>query len=205
MTTMMPVLETNRLVIRPLLLSDLDAVTQVLDHDRWEQQGVREARQTWLRWTVLNYDALAELSQPPYGDRAAVLKEAGHLVGICGYAPTLLPFEQLTSFASPGVTSIPARSTLETGLFWAVAPSHRGRGYAAEAAGALITYAFDTLELKRVVAVTTFDNSPSIRVMRKLGMHIERNPLPTPRQLQVVGSLDSSLVSLSRPCGPAGV
>jgi ribosomal-protein-alanine N-acetyltransferase len=44
-----------------------------------------------------------------------------------------------------------------------------GRGIATEAAGALVAYAFDTLGLKRVVAVTYPDNAASQRVLDKLG------------------------------------
>jgi [ribosomal protein S5]-alanine N-acetyltransferase len=44
-----------------------------------------------------------------------------------------------------------------------------GRGVATEAAGALVGYAFDTLRLRRVVAVTYPDNVASQRVLDKLG------------------------------------
>jgi len=81
----------------------------------------------------------------------------------------------------------PARFTSEMGLFWAVASAHRRRGYAAEAGGALVTYAFDTLGLLRVVATTRHDNVASIGVMRKLGMRVLSNPLPEPRWFQAVG------------------
>jgi ribosomal-protein-alanine N-acetyltransferase len=45
--------------------------------------------------------------------------------------------------------------------------------------------------LQRVVATTTYNNAASIRVMQKLGMTIERNPLPDPPWFQVVGVLES--------------
>jgi hypothetical protein len=46
--------------------------------------------------------------------------------------------------------------------------------------------------LKRVIATTMYDNAASMGVMRKLGIHIERNPYPDPPWLQVVGVLDNS-------------
>jgi [ribosomal protein S5]-alanine N-acetyltransferase len=77
----------------------------------------------------------------------------------------------------------------EFGLYWAISPAHQRRGYATEAARAMIAYAFAELGLARVVATTSYDNAPSIGVMRKVGMHIERNPYPDPPWFQVVGVL----------------
>ena len=56
----------------------------------------------------------------------------------------------------------------------------------------MITYAFQHLNLKRVVATTEYANPGSIGVMRRLGMTIERNPFPEPPWLQVVGVLNDS-------------
>ena len=49
--------------------------------------------------------------------------------------------------------------------------------------------------MNRIVATTSYDNLASIAVMRKLSMRIERNPLPDPPWLQVVGMLEAA----SRP------
>ena len=38
-----------------------------------------------------HYEQLAKLRQPPYGDRAVVLKPTGRLIGACGYVPCLNP------------------------------------------------------------------------------------------------------------------
>ncbi len=54
----------------------------------------------------------------------------------------------------------------------------------------MLDYAFGEMRLKRIVATTTYDNTASIGVMRKLGMQIERNPQDDPPWLQVVGLLN---------------
>ena len=64
------------------------------------------------------------------------------------------------------------------------------RGHLQPAAKALIDYAFNELKLRRVIATTTYDNIGSQGVMRKLGMRIEKNPLPEPPWLQVVGVIE---------------
>ncbi|HET8617142.1 MAG TPA: GNAT family N-acetyltransferase [Actinomycetales bacterium] len=48
-----------------------------------------------------------------------------------------------------------------------------GRGYATEAAGALLDWAFDTLDLNRVQAETDTRNTASARVLEKLGFLLE--------------------------------
>ena len=63
-------------------------------------------------------------------------------------------------------------------------------GFAGEAGQALLDYGFGHLRLRRVVAMTRYDNAASIGVMRKLGMRIEHNGLQDPPWLQVVGILE---------------
>ena len=56
---------------------------------------------------------------------------------------------------------------------YALGIDFRGRGYATEAAGGLIEYAFSELGLHRVQAETSSDNPDSYRVMERLGMQQE--------------------------------
>jgi len=52
----MPVLETERLLIRPFVLDDLEACHQLFDVEaRTEVQSLAE-RKRWLEWSVMNYD-----------------------------------------------------------------------------------------------------------------------------------------------------
>jgi [ribosomal protein S5]-alanine N-acetyltransferase len=83
----------------------------------------------------------------------------------------------------------------EIGLFYALSPAHQRQGYATEASQALIDYAFTQLQLKRMVATTTYENVASIAVMRKVGMRIEKNPSPDPPWFQVVGILENRPVN----------
>ena len=192
----MPPLETERLIIRPFTRADGEAVYQLLDlalapdETAANPAAARAARERWLDWTVLNYEMLAALFQPPYGDRAIVLKEGEALIGACGYVPCLAPFGQLPGTRSP-TGDTPGFASTEFGLYYAIDPGHRQRGYATEAARALADYAFAELRLRRIVATTDYDNAGSQGVMRRLGMRVERNPLPTPSWLQVVGTLEN--------------
>ena len=194
----MPVLETARLRIRPFTMEDLPDVHRLLDVElrdadlRIDKMETLGERTEWLQWTVLNYTQLAKLRQPPYGDRAIILKSSEQLIGSCGFVPCLNAFEQLPGFATAELTQNPGSYSTEFGLFYAISPAHQREGYASEVAQAMVDYAFGHLLLRRVVATTTYENIPSIGVMDKLGMRVEKNPLREPPWLQVVGVLENS-------------
>ena len=192
--TAMPVLETARLQIRPLTHDDLEAIHRILDVELGEADlptaGTSlQERARWLQWTILGYEQFATLHQPSYGERGVVLKTTGQIIGAVGFVPCLLPFEQLPQFsASPA----PGRlASTELGLYWALSPAFHRQGYATEAARAMVEYAFVQMQVKRVVATTTYENAASVGVMRKLGMRVERNPFPDPPWLQFVGLLEN--------------
>ena len=177
----MPVLETERLLIRPFTLADLADVHSLLDADLdptvFGAQALALAeRESWLRWTIAGYEENAKLLNPPYGDRAMELKGVGTLVGACGLVPAFGPFALLPSFGVEAGDPRAARNRPEVGLYYALAPGHRGYGYATEAARALIDFAFGMMHTARVVATTTRDNAASIAVMKRLGMRVEENP-----------------------------
>jgi ribosomal-protein-alanine N-acetyltransferase len=170
--TDMPTLLTDRVEIRPFVRGDRDVCRVLLG-------GEPEERDRWLEWTVRSPRELAALAQPPYGDRALVERATGRVVGAIGLVPSLLPL-------APDGRGFTARSRPEVGLFWALLPEHRGRGYATEGARTVGAWALDKFGLERIIATTERDNSASIRVMERLGMRILHHGGP-PEWLQVVG------------------
>lgn len=54
---------------------------------------------------------------------------------------------------------------------WRLSAKHWNKGYAIEAAKAVVEYAFAVLNLKEIIAFTAVANVRSRRVMEKLGMH----------------------------------
>lgn len=193
---LVPPLETDRLIVRPFAPGDLEDIHRILDVELagadLGESGSKEPdeRRRWLQWTIMSYEQFARLHQPPYGDRAIVLKETGQIVGACGFVPCLNAFDQLPSFGASPSRTPPGRTSTELGLFYALSPAHQRRGYATEASRALIDYAFTHLRLKRIVATTTRDNMASMAVMRRVGMQIVENPYANPPWLQIVGLLD---------------
>mgnify|MGYP002624567669 CR=1 FL=1 len=188
-----PVLESERLRIRPFLKIDLEPVHQLKVDVGWVNPHISKTQQFilqehWLNWTILNTEQLAKLDQPPYGDRAVVLKENGKLIGSVGLVPCLDVYGQLPYFGRQQN----CLATPEVGLLWIIDPAQQNKGYATEAAQSLIDFAFGSMRLHRLIATTEDDNLASQAVMGKLGMAIERNPFPDPPWLQVVGILENN-------------
>ena len=213
-------LETSRLIIRAFQSADLYAIHRILDltfsdGSKIADETALNERRTWLDWSRLSAEWLPKMFQPPYGDRAVVLKSTSEVIGSVGYVPCFDVFEQIPGLRREGTPSAATHApalgadtpcptlsqrvggvlgrayrVAEVGLFWAIDPDYQRQGYATEAAQALIDFAFQTLRVKRLIATTEYDNAASIGVMRKLGMHLEKNPFPEPPWLQVVGILN---------------
>jgi RimJ/RimL family protein N-acetyltransferase len=77
----------------------------------------------------------------------------GSLVGDVGLSP---------ADGEPGVIKVG----------YTIDPRFQGRGYATEAVAALVDYSFGTLEADVVRAYAGAENTPSIRVMEKVGMRL---------------------------------
>lgn len=66
-----------------------------------------------------------------------------------------------------GFKGAPVRGAVEIG--YSIAPEHQRRGYASEAVGGLLCFAFADPAVQRVLAETFPDLTPSIGVLRKCG------------------------------------
>jgi [ribosomal protein S5]-alanine N-acetyltransferase len=187
MSRRIPTLESERLIIRELTMDDLDSINSVLNKSfDWEMPLAE--RQRWLQWTVLGYEMFAMLEQPHYGERAIVLKESGEIIGAVGIVPYLDTFNSVTAFKRDADSP----ATAEVGLFWAIDPAHHGQGYAPEAARAVMEYLFVHEKIGRIIATTGYDNLPSLKVMEKLGMKVQRLDEPQPPDQFVVGVIEKN-------------
>ena len=66
------------------------------------------------------------------------------------------------------------RETLpDADLGFAFLPGFAGQGYASEAAAAVLAYARQTLGLARVLAITSPDNTRSIKLLERIGFRFE--------------------------------
>ncbi len=188
----MPVLKTDRLLIRPLERDDLDDCHALFKAIGWVDPTTPEAeiydrRRAWLHWAVDNTRELARLSQPPLGERAVADKASSGFLGLVGFVPQMAAIEQLPSFGDKPCSPV----RMHLGMFWAISPEHQHKGIAREAASAMLDYAFGVMRVDRVIATTEHDNAASAAVMRAIGMAVERNPYPEPFWFQTMGWIDA--------------
>ncbi|HRQ37595.1 MAG TPA: GNAT family N-acetyltransferase [Chloroflexota bacterium] len=189
MSRRIPLLETERVIIRELTMDDLEAINNILNNSFGSETPLSEC-QRWLQWTVLGYEMFAMLEQPHYGERAVVSKETGEIIGAVGIVPYLDTFNRVAAFNRAPSTS----ATAEIGLFWVIAPTHQRKGFASEAARALVEYLFTREKLGRIIATTGYENLASQKVMQKLGMTIQHLEEPQPPDQFVVGVLVNNVL-----------
>jgi RimJ/RimL family protein N-acetyltransferase len=148
-------LETERLVLRAFEEGDLDALYKAhsdADVVRWlynEPRTLEESRELLGRKV-----AGALLAEGDWVSAAVIERETGHFVGDVGVH---WESEQ--------------HKTGEIGFIFD--PAYQGRGYATEAARAVLDFAFDGMGFHRVIGRTEARNVASARVLEKLGMRLE--------------------------------
>lgn len=144
---------TERLVLRRLADEDLPQIFAYRS-----QPQVAE----WIGGTATDLDTLTERFGE--GETAVIVEHDGRLIG-----DLMVRIED--AWAQREVAERAAGTQAELG--WTFDPAFHGRGLATEALRALIRICFDDLGLRRVVAACFTDNTPSWRVMERLGMRRE--------------------------------
>jgi RimJ/RimL family protein N-acetyltransferase len=87
----------------------------------------------------------------------------------------LWSIERKIDAAPIGICGLLKRDVLDdVDLGYALLPEFCSQGYALESAMGVMTYAWERLGLKRVVAVTNANNQSSIRLLGKIGFQYER-------------------------------
>lgn len=151
----MTVLNTERLTLRRFTTDDAQFVLTLLNEPSFlryigdkKVRSLEDARQYIVNGPIASYD------RNDFGLFVVELKESRAPIGICG----LLRREEL-----------PAPD-----IGFAFVPAARGKGFAFEAATAVLQDARDRLRLQRIVAITSLDNEASIQLLQRLAFTFER-------------------------------
>lgn len=147
---------TARLVLRPGTPSDLAAVFSIRS-----RADVAE----WMPNRPSSYDEwLIALGRSGAIDRLLVMELDGEVIG-----DVYLHVQD--GWAQSEVADAATGSQAEIG--WCLSPEHQGHGYVTEAVTELVRLCFEDLGLRRLTAEAFADNTPSLRVMERLGMVCE--------------------------------
>ena len=154
-------LQTARLTIEPLTLDDASFIQALLnDPDFIAQIADRGIRDEAAARRYLEEGPLASYREHGFGLWALRPRGGGDAIGICG----LLRRETLA----------------DVDIGYALLPQARGKGFAREAAEAVLHYARETLGLTRLVAIVAPGNAPSRALLEALGFRHERLVQLTP-------------------------
>lgn len=90
--------------------------------------------------------------------------------GYCYFIVELLETSEVIGFIGVYDQVYESDFTPAIDIGWRIAKKHWNKGYATEGAKRCLKYVFETLKLKRLIAVATHNNQSSINVMKKIGM-----------------------------------
>ncbi len=169
-------LVTERLRLREMKDSDATFMLESLNEPAFLRHvGDRGVRTVAEAQCYLRERVTSRYQQQGYGVWLVTLQETGEAIGICG----LIKRETLEDIDL-------GFSFLER--FW-------GRGYAFEAAEAVMDYGWKVAKLPRIVAVVSPHNTASIRLLNKLGLSFERKVRLSPSEPEL------ELLAIARPPG----
>ena len=149
-TELTTILETERLRLRKFTLGDTKFIIELLNSPGWiEFIGDRNIKTEKEAIAYLQNGPMKSYVQNGYGLSMVETKE-GIPIGMCG---------------------IINRDTLEhPDIGFAFLEEFTGQGYAYEIASATLSYAMNTLNISKIVAITLPRNTRSIKLLEKIGM-----------------------------------
>jgi RimJ/RimL family protein N-acetyltransferase len=157
----MTVHETERLLLRKLTVDDADFILTLLNEPGFlryigdkKVRNLEDARQYIRNGPVASYE------QYGFGLLLVSLKESHTAIGMCG----LLKREELP----------------DPDIGFALTSDFSGKGFASEAAAAVLKDARERLNLQRILAITSLDNDASINLLQRLGFRFEKVAQLTP-------------------------
>lgn len=152
-------LSTERLFLRHFHILDAEPMLRVFSDAEVMRFGdgikTKEWVQVWLHTCLEHY-----YQTWGFGPYAVLERQSREVLGYCGL------------FFFPNVNG---QSEVEIG--YRLARFAWGQGYATQTAQAVRDYAFNTLGLKRLIAMIDPANTASIRVAEKIGMYYEAEVL----------------------------
>jgi len=143
------VLVTERLLLRPVTASDYAALQA-----HWAAPDVRRFL---FDGTMLSPAEISEAIEDSTRDFAAA-----------GYGLWLIQEQDRTDLT--GTAGLRLLDDLGLEIFYSLAPASWGKGYATEAAGAVVEHALGPLGLPEVLAEVDAGNTASVAVVERLGM-----------------------------------
>jgi RimJ/RimL family protein N-acetyltransferase len=151
----MTVLETERLSLRKFTVDDAQFILRLLNEPSFIRYiGDKQVRNLEGAEAYILNGPVASYERNGFGLYLVALRESYTPIGMCGF----LKREELP----------------DPDLGFAFVPEFWSKGFALEAAAALLRDARERLKLQRILAITSLDNEASIKLLERLGFRVER-------------------------------
>ncbi len=152
----MDTLQTDRLLLRPLDIADAPFILNLLNQPSFLHNiGDRGVHSLLEAEGYIQAGPLKSYERFGFGLMLVTLKNSRIPLGICGLIK---------------------RDTLENiDIGFAFLPEFWSKGYATEAASAILADGKNRLNLGRIVAIVLPGNAPSIRVLERIGLKFEHS------------------------------
>jgi RimJ/RimL family protein N-acetyltransferase len=166
----MKIIETERLYLRELILSDKKELTKVLS----DAESMRfypapfddEKVENWIHWNIKNY------SNYNFGVWAVILKQGDIFIGDCGITMQNIEGQIAPEIGDCGITMQKIEGQIVPEIGYHIIKKYCKNGYATEAAIACKNYAFEKLGFDEVFSLIRDTNIPSMNVAIRNGMLI---------------------------------
>ena len=146
--------KTDRLLLRQITPLDADFYSHLVNEPAWIANiGDRQVKSLRDAQQQITGKLMASYAQHGFGLYLVALNDTEEAVGICGLV-------KRDSLQHPDIG-------------FAFLQAHWGRGYASEAARAVLDHAFGKLALSHVLGITTAANMRSARLLIKLGLRLQ--------------------------------
>jgi RimJ/RimL family protein N-acetyltransferase len=153
------VADTGRLSLRHLALTDAAFILELVNDPDWLRHiGDRGIHTEDAARDYITHGPCAMYARFGFGLYRMELRESGAPIGLCG----LVKRDWLD----------------DVDIGFALLPAYRGQGYAHEAAASTLNHGRTVLGLNRIAAIVSPDNTDSIRLLERLGLHFERMITP---------------------------
>lgn len=149
-------LETERLYLRPFLVSDAEVLYE-LNEDPEVLQYTGDSQFEDIATLRAFLGGYSQYDKYRVGRLTTILKDTGEVLGWCG-----LKYHPQSDYYDIGYRFF---------------KRHWGKGYASESAARVIADGFDRIQMREIAGNARIENKASVKVLQKLGFTLQNNYL----------------------------
>lgn len=155
MENLYPSYETERLILKPSDLEDIQFFLELLNTPKWLQNiGDRNVKTDSDAEKYISEKIVPDFEKRGFGNYTIIRKEDKVKIGSCGL------------YDREGLVGVD--------IGFALLPKYEKKGYAYESASRILSFGFEDFGLSRIQGITLRENVDSRQLLEKLGLTFEK-------------------------------